>query len=322
MISKSHTAHSCFLVFLLLVNGAAMADSSPRAIGLVKGSTNTSIGGESLLPDTTLFSGDRLEVNDGVAVVALGGANRMTFHPDTVASFVRDSDEVTVLLGEGAVSWFHGNNTPSIRVRVGAVTVTPVSGYETLGEVVATDGVVTINAKDGRLRVEHGGQIEYVAKGKTLTLAERAGFPQAAKGSSTPKPPLVSPPSAPQSSSLHTQETSPFGSRSRASVGGPSQESTANAAAPRAPLDTAVPAPTPLDMVPIADDAIGGALWPLRDCRHPPSPYEPYFYPPGGCRRPPSPPRPHPHPRHRGGFLTRGGGAGPNKPRPIEPRWA
>ena len=116
----------------------------------------------------------------------------MTFYRDTVASFLRDSDQVTVLLGEGAICLFHGESSAPVRVKVGDISVVAVSGFETLGDVAAGNGVLTVTAKDGRLRVEGNGQEIIVAKGETLTLAAKAGAPQAARESSVSKPPLPS----------------------------------------------------------------------------------------------------------------------------------
>ncbi|HUX09409.1 MAG TPA: hypothetical protein VMW51_02125, partial [Terriglobia bacterium] len=41
------------------------------AVGSVAGSRNATLSGEALVPNTTVFSGDNLQVRDGVAVVAL-----------------------------------------------------------------------------------------------------------------------------------------------------------------------------------------------------------------------------------------------------------
>jgi len=42
---------------------------------------NATVGGQGLLPNTTLFSGDSLQVKDGVAVVAPGSANGIVSAP-------------------------------------------------------------------------------------------------------------------------------------------------------------------------------------------------------------------------------------------------
>ena len=136
------------------------------------------VGGQTLLPNTTLFSGDSLQVKDGVAVVALGSASRMVFGRDTVASFLRDSNEVTVLLGQGKVSVFHAEDALGVRVKVGDVSVVPVSGFRTLGEVATLNGAMVVTTKEGILRVEGNGQVINVAKGKTITVHPSASAPQ------------------------------------------------------------------------------------------------------------------------------------------------
>ncbi len=131
------------LLLGLVAVGPAFAGSA--VIGSVAGSMNATVGGQALLPNTTLFSGDSLQVKDGVAVVALGNSGRMVLGRDTVASFLRESNEVTLLLGQGNVSVFHAANTAPVRVKVGEVSVVPVSGFKTLGEVATLNGAV-VNA--------------------------------------------------------------------------------------------------------------------------------------------------------------------------------
>jgi hypothetical protein len=139
---------------------------------------DATVGGQTLLPNTTLFSGDNLQVKDGVAVVALGNASRIVLGRDTVASFLRDSDEVTVLLDQGSVSVYRDVKGTPVRAKIGDVTVTPVSGFKTLGEVAMLNGAVLITAKDGMLRVDGNGSTVNVAKGKTITVVPRTNAPQ------------------------------------------------------------------------------------------------------------------------------------------------
>jgi hypothetical protein len=132
-----------------------------------------------------------LQVKDGVAVVAVGKASRMVFGRDTVASFLRDSNEVTVLLGGGNVSMYHPDDTVALRVKVGEISVVPVAGFKTLGEVAMLNGAVVVTAKEGLLRVESNGSVVNVAKGRTITVTptvqqgKAAGAAGAAKISST-----------------------------------------------------------------------------------------------------------------------------------------
>ena len=166
----------CLILLGLVIAVPAFAGSA--VVGSVAGSMNATVGGQTLLPNTTLFSGDSLQVKDGVAVVALGSASRIVFGHDTVASFLRDSNEVTVLLGQGNVSVFHDVAGMLVRMKIGDVSVVPVSGFKTLGEVAMLNGAIVVATKEGMLRVEGNGPAINVAKGKTITVVPVVKAPQ------------------------------------------------------------------------------------------------------------------------------------------------
>jgi hypothetical protein len=179
MLSRNCIARFSLYLILLGLVAVAPVFAGSAVVGSVAGTMNATVGGQTLLPNTTLFSGDSLQVKDGVAVVALGNASRMVFGRDTVASFLRDSDEVTVLLGQGNVSVFHDVSGTPVRMKIGDVSVVPVSGFKTLGEVAMLNGVVIVTAKDGAMRVDEGnGKVVNVAKGKTLTVTPQMKAPQ------------------------------------------------------------------------------------------------------------------------------------------------
>ena len=162
-------------LFALLMGAVATvpAMAGSAVIGSVAGSMNASIGGQSLLPNTTIFSGDSLQVKDGVAVIAVGNNSRVIFGRDTVASFMRDSNEVTVLLSQGNVSMLHPNEGTPLRVKAGEFSITPGAGFKTLGEVAMLNGSVVITAKEGTLQVDDHGTMKNVAKGQTIVLAPK-----------------------------------------------------------------------------------------------------------------------------------------------------
>jgi len=179
MLSRNCIARFSLYLILLGLVAVAPVFAGSAVVGSVAGTMNATVGGQTLLPNTTLFSGDSLQVKDGVAVVALGDASRMVFGHDTVASFLRDSDEVTVLLDQGNVSVFHDASGTPVRMKIGNVSVVPVSGFKTLGEVAMLNGTVIVTAKDGALSVDQGnGKVVNVAKGKTLTVTPQMRAPQ------------------------------------------------------------------------------------------------------------------------------------------------
>jgi len=176
-------------ILLALVLGLVAvppASAGSAVIGAVAGSTEATVDGVALQPNTTLFSGDNLLVKRGFAIVAVGKTSRMVFGRDTVASFLGETNEVTVLLRQGNISLFHPDDGVAVRVKAGDVSVTPGPGFRSLGEIAMLDGYLVITSQEGTLLVDHGDQTLRVVKGKPLTITSRLA--QASQGGGT-KPP-------------------------------------------------------------------------------------------------------------------------------------
>jgi hypothetical protein len=133
----------------------------------------TTVGGAALQPYTTLYSGDSLEVKGGFAVVAVGKTSRLIFGRATVASFLRETNQVTVLLRQGNVSLSHPDDSVALQVKAGDISVTAEAGFKTLGEIAMLNGYLVVVSRDGTLLVDDGDQTQRVVKGKTLTIAPR-----------------------------------------------------------------------------------------------------------------------------------------------------
>jgi hypothetical protein len=158
-------------------------------VGSVAGSKDATVGGQALLPSATLFSGDNVAVKDGVAVVAIGQGSRMVFGRQTQASFLREGDEVTVMLGGGNVLMYHPEKGVGMKVKAGGVTVAPEAGSASRGEIAMLNGMVVVTSKEGTLKVEGNGPAQEVAKGKTITVqAKAAAAPQAGGAASAGAP--------------------------------------------------------------------------------------------------------------------------------------
>ena len=178
MSGKNLKVSFSLLVILALMGVVPMFGAS-AVVGSVAGGTNATIGGQVLMPNTTLFSGDSLRVRDGAAVVAMGMGSRMVFGRETEASFERGTDEVTVTLGQGNVSMYHPENGMAMRVKIGEISVLAEKGYKTLGEVAMVNGMVVVTAKDGMLRVQGPERTMELTKGKTIAITPKtAGTPQ------------------------------------------------------------------------------------------------------------------------------------------------
>jgi len=145
---------------------------------------NATVSGQPLIPNAVVFSGDNLNVADGATVLALGDGSRLMFGRDTKASFLRDGDQVTVQLEQGSVSVYHTGANSGLRVKVNDVTIEPVKGFTTMGQIAAVNGGITVGSQQGLLRVTGSNSSVEVAQGKTITIrAKNAGAPQAAGGS-------------------------------------------------------------------------------------------------------------------------------------------
>jgi hypothetical protein len=176
------------LVLLLRLVALTPAFAGTAVVGTLAGSVNATVGGVTVLPNAILFSGDRVEVKDGAAIVVLGKTSRVTLGRDTVASFLRDVKEVTVLLGQGDVSLFRSDDSVALRVKAGDVSVSSEEGVKTWGEITMLNSSWVIRANEGTLLVEHGGQTARVAKGKPLLISSQAS--QAPQGGA-PRPPRI-----------------------------------------------------------------------------------------------------------------------------------
>jgi len=172
-----------FLVFVLLVGlGVLPVLAASAVVGSVAGSLNTTMGGRALEPNTTLFSGDSLQVKDGAAVIALEAGSRMVFGRQTTAKFQREADAVTVTLNEGNVSIYHPQAGTAVRVKVGELVIEPGKGYTTEGDVAMLGGSVVVTAKEGTLKVASGKRAMEVKKGQSMTIPKTASAPQGGGG--------------------------------------------------------------------------------------------------------------------------------------------
>jgi hypothetical protein len=171
-------------LLLLLGISCASAFAGSTVIGSVAGAMNATVSGQPLIPNSVVFSGDNLNVADGATVIALGDGSRLMFGRDTKASFLRDGDQVTVQLEQGSVSVYHTGANSGLRVKVNDVSIEPVAGFTTMGQVAAVNGGIAVSSQQGLLRVQGPNSSVTVAQGKTITIrAKSAGAPQAAGGS-------------------------------------------------------------------------------------------------------------------------------------------
>ena len=188
-------ARGKYTALLLVVAETACVSLVARStpIGSVAGGANASIGGQSILPSTLIFSGETLTVADGAAVITMYNGSRLVFGKDTTASFQQQRSEVTVLLEQGSVSVYHRNTFGTVRVRAGEISVVPESGFQTLGQVAILNDAIVVTSQTGMLRVDGNASRLEVPQGKTITIRPRSARAPQVGGSSGSHLPAVVP---------------------------------------------------------------------------------------------------------------------------------
>ena len=186
MKKKIVTGFAWVIWGLMLLATAATA-AGPDAVGSLVGSRNATLDGQPPLPHTVLLNGDKVAVDDGLAMVMLDRGNRMILGRDSEVVFLRESGQLTVQMARGTLSLYHPAGGSSVRVKAGDVTVAPAGGPGALGELSLEHGLLMVTARDGSLKVEKGGSIREVAKGHIMTLATTSiDAPGAAPGVTLP----------------------------------------------------------------------------------------------------------------------------------------
>jgi len=165
-------------VSFVLIFGALPLRGGSAVVGTVAGGTNAMVGEQALVPNTTLFSGDRLSVKDGSAMVAMPKGGLIVLGRDTAASFERTTDQVNVALSRGSVSLLHPADGTPLCVKLGSVSILPGKGFRTLGDVAVVDDLVVVTAKEGSLVVEGADRPAEVKKGRTITIKNVAASGQ------------------------------------------------------------------------------------------------------------------------------------------------
>lgn len=166
---------SSLFIFVAMVLTVAVALAGVLPVGALMESRNATVDGRDPLPHTTLLSGDRVQVKDGLALVTLDQGNRMVLGRETEASFLKDAKAVSISLRHGSLAFYHPQASSRFRIRAGSVTVSPAKDYKALGELAMADGALMVTAKDGVLEVEKSGHSQEVTPGKTITIATPAG---------------------------------------------------------------------------------------------------------------------------------------------------
>jgi len=190
---------------------------------------------------------------------------------------------------------FHDVSGTPVRMKIGDVSVVPVSGFKTLGEVAMLNGVVVVTTKDGALSVDEGnGKVVNVAKGKTITVTPQMKAPQGGGsagrccGGSAGAWPIVATAAAGAAAVLAGVAVSRAGNANTNATAAASAAAAAESAAASAASAAVSAADSAASVAAAASNAVGCALNVLANQEGEPSPYTPPagetcpFVPPSG----------------------------------------
>jgi hypothetical protein len=150
-------------------------------VGSVAGGTDATVGSEKLVPGYTLFSGDNVHVQKGQAFINVGHGTHLVFGQNTSVSLDKGSDGVTAYLSKGSVSLVHpGEDSDSVRLKIGNLMIVPGQGFATVAQVAATDRELVISTASGMVRVEADGKTIEIPKGKAAHFVPKTQAPQQA----------------------------------------------------------------------------------------------------------------------------------------------
>ncbi len=156
--------------------GSAL-QARPPVVGQVTLTQATTLDGQPVTARTTVFSGDTLAVGEGVAVLMVGTGSQIRLGSDTVASFVKEGDSITVHLEKGIVSISFAKDG-LVKVTATGVEITPVSGFKTIGHIAmlgATPGSLSVTAREGSLQITQPGSSPVtVTSGSTIIVRTQA----------------------------------------------------------------------------------------------------------------------------------------------------
>jgi hypothetical protein len=149
-----------------------MTDSAPAAVNLA---------------DTTYayIVGDRIKTGTGTGILTITGLGRIGLAPDTEASIAESNGDLNLALTTGTMAYALTPGS-SFTIKAAGMTLhpvrTPVQQVSTGDEqrvtgwvAIGKDGKVTVNARDGRIEVSHGGTVQVVEAGQRSELQVQEG---------------------------------------------------------------------------------------------------------------------------------------------------
>jgi ferric-dicitrate binding protein FerR (iron transport regulator) len=159
-----------FLASVLILVLAVPAWSVPTVVGTTAASQSATVRGSALLPGSTIFSGDTIQVGTkGMASIALTGGVQVRVGPESQVRFAREKETAQLEIGRGSASFRVAPGVP-FEARLADATIRGAGSGPAVGVIlVQSEEKAVIAAEKGELVVSTAHD------SRSMTLREGEG---------------------------------------------------------------------------------------------------------------------------------------------------
>lgn len=159
-----------FLASVLIAVLAIPVWCSPTVVGTTAASQSATVRGSALLPGSTIFSGDTIQVGTkGTASIALTGGAQVRVGPESQVRLSREGEKALLEIGRGSASFRVTSDMP-FEARLADATIRGTGSGPAVGVILMQDAQkVLIAAEKGELVVSTAHD------SRSMTLKEGEG---------------------------------------------------------------------------------------------------------------------------------------------------
>ena len=158
------------LASVLIVILAVPTWSTPTVVGTTAASQSATVRGNALLPGSTIFSGDTIQVGAGGTVsIAVTGGAQVRVGPGSQVRLSREKEKTRLEIGRGSASFLVTSDAP-FEARLADATIRSTGSGPTVGVVLVADMTKALIA------AEKGELVVHTAHdARSVTLKEGEG---------------------------------------------------------------------------------------------------------------------------------------------------
>jgi hypothetical protein len=170
------------LAFVLVALMALPGYGNPAAVGIVQGSNDATLRGTNLIPGTTVYSGDVVQVGEnGNAQIALGGNSQLVLAQNSMAELRHSSAKEPIQIDvQNGFARFRSSAASPVIALLGDATIRSANG-DGIGAIKITGAnSALISAEQGSLVVTpaNTSTATTIPQGMVLTVTMQPDSPQ------------------------------------------------------------------------------------------------------------------------------------------------